>query len=262
MGERRTLLMVWVYWQILHVVKQHDGIVALYAAKSGYKSSRQLAKASLFLGCAAPILYRMANGGFQFGAYSVNGMDLPLSNMSVAVPPISFSVVVLSYLAFALVLIVFLSQQVRLGRSRASLPFAAFASIASAVACYNLAYIFVEDLWATILIATAVHSLQYHTLCCVRNYARYGGKPVAAYSGRSRFLAFSTRLRYLPLYAGALIGLGAVCAFLEPLLYGVPLAIVLHHFYLDGSIWKGQRNPSLGRDLGLPGRAANVSVVG
>jgi hypothetical protein len=251
LGQAATLLLIWVYWQPFHNFKQHDGVIALYAIKAGIRVPRTLARAVLFLGCGAPILYRMTFKGFHFGTYRIFEMQLPFSGMSVPVPPVAPSAVVLAYIFFGSALVLFVVDQVRAARLKQALPFSALASLASAIFCYNFAYIFVDDLFAVILIATAVHSLQYHTLCWVRNNRKFSGKSVLEYQGRTKLLVLLSQKRAFPLYGAALIGLGGLCALLESVAYSIPLIIILHHFYLDGIIWKSQRNPALLKDLGL-----------
>jgi hypothetical protein len=182
--------------------------------------------------------------------------------MSVPVPPVPADVVLLAYLLFAAATVAFAVQERQFAASGRSLPLAAVANIVSAIASYNFAYLLVDDLFAVILIATAVHSLQYHMLCFVRNQRKFGDHVAVAQSGRARILATLSQRRRLPRLAAVLIGLGAVCASMEPFAYGIPLTLVLHHFYLDGVIWKGVRNPALARDLGLangPRQAARAA---
>jgi hypothetical protein len=114
---------------------------------------------------------------------------------------------------------------------------------------YNVAYLFVSNLYATILIASSVHSLQYHAICWSYNHRR------AAVHGDEHsgsLLGYLSRREALPLYVAFMLVLGGVCAALELFADGlIPLIIVLHHFYFDGLIWKPGTNADLKVGLGL-----------
>ena len=79
--DYKSLITIWVLWQLFHVYKQHIGMIALYARKASYKVSNTLPKVVLFLGCFSPILYRVYNKGFFFGDYHFFGIPLPFSGL-------------------------------------------------------------------------------------------------------------------------------------------------------------------------------------
>jgi hypothetical protein len=250
-GEAAFLVMIWVYWQPLHNFKQHFGVIALYTKKAGIRAPISLARAVLFLGCAAPILWRIAFRGLHFGNYRIFGLQMPFSGVSIPLVPVPPSAVVLAYIFFGLTVALFVVEQARMARLKRALPFSALAILACAVFCYNFAYIFVDDLFAVLLIATAVHPMQYHTLCWMRNNRKFSSMSIREYQGRAKLLAMLSQKRALPFYGAAMIGLGGLCALSESVAFTIPLVIILHHFYLDGVIWKSQRNPALLKDLGL-----------
>lgn len=257
------LVAIWAYWQVMHVLKQHYGILNIYAGKSGYKGPRKLAKYLLFAACLAPFVYRAAHG-LHFSEYVVFGYRLPFSNLSVPTPPIPAAVVVACYLLVAVLLVMFIREQRSLKRAGSKmLPGMALATMASAIICYNLSYLFVRDLFALILIATTTHSLQYHLISWTRNKTRFEFSPVPA--EHRLILARVSQRRTLPIYVGGLVGLGILTGQLDKVLLGfIPLTLVLHHFYLDGVIWKGKDNPELAYDLGIvpPRLTADVTSTG
>lgn len=252
-GEFWFLITVWVYWQPFHVIKQHFGIVSIYALKADYRGSRALTKATLFLGCFTPVLYRAVTKGLKFGDYELMGTALPFSGLSIAAPPVPPSAVYFCYFVFAAALAAFVVEQVRLARSgRGSLPLPALANMGVAIASYNLAYLFVSDLYALILIATAVHSLQYHVLVWSCNNRKFQSCDMSALKGRVRCVALASRRHFFPVYFSVLVGVGALFALSELVFHSfLPLVLVFHHFYMDGIIWKGNRNSELGRNLNL-----------
>jgi hypothetical protein len=270
------LATVWAYWQVLHVLKQHYGILSIYAAKHKYRASKRAAKYALFSGCLAPVIFRAAHG-FQFTNYVVFGYRLPFSDLKVPTPPIPWLVVAAAYAFFAVALAIFVRQQWRLRRSsipgERPLPSMALATMVSAVVSYNVSYLLVSDLFALILIATTTHSLQYHVINWTRNNSRFGaqqdlgsdqesaqpgesGQPRVA-DGRPLLLARLSRRRALSAYIAFFAVLGIITGQIDMVLLGViPLSLVLHHFYLDGVVWKNKTNPELAYELGIVRRAA------
>jgi hypothetical protein len=261
-GHFSAVLAVYVAWQVYHVVKQHIGIVSVYAAKAGYRGSRGPAKRLLIFGCLAPVLYRAAKG-LVLGHYVLNGRPLPFSGMTVPLPPIPGWLVWAAYLLFALALGEFTAQQVRsrlAGRTRAGqpprqgtargLPGTALLTIAVTLVFYNASYRLVADPYALILIATTFHSLQYHVISWARIRGRFTRNPGPR--ERRLLLARLSRPGAIGFLLGPLILAGALLSAGEFTLAGaIPFTVVLHHFYLDGVMWKPKTNPGLAADLAL-----------
>ncbi|MGV9797933.1 hypothetical protein ACWDTP_07720 [Mycobacterium sp. NPDC003449] len=243
------LLAIWAYWQVFHVLKQHFGIMNIYAAKNGYKGPRKRLKYALYAVCLAPVLYR-AGHGLHFSEYEVFGHRLPFSNLSVPVPPIPGVLIVVAYAIAAVLVAMAIWEQVKLRRGgQTPLPAMAVATIVIAAASYNLSYLLVSDLFALILIATTTHSLQYHLINWTRNNTRFAATDDP---GEKKLLLarLSTR-KALPLYAACLAGIGILAGQLDTIIFAVPLMFVLHHFYMDGALWKSKGNPELAHDLGI-----------
>jgi hypothetical protein len=164
-------------------------------------------------------------------------------------------VVPLAYLAFAYSLWRLVSNEriiVRAGDE--GLPGMAVMTMAVAIMSYNVSYLIVTDLYALILIATSVHSLQYHLISWRRNYGRFYTGDCYAEAASQPLLARLSRRHGFGWYALFFLMAGAVLAHAETMLLGiVPLTFVFQHFYMDGILWKGKRNPTLAMDLGLAG---------
>lgn len=246
-GQFALLVAVWVYWQPYHVIKQHDGISGLYAVKNGYKGERRWLRGALILGCAAPILYRIMDTGLGFGSYEVFGSTLAFSNMQIPTPPMPWPLVALCYGA-AIVCLGAVGLQIVRGEAP---PWPSLLLVGLAVTTYNIAYLTFTDLYTMILIATAMHALQYHAICwlATRGKHRDTNRDEAAPLG-VRVLRTITAKGNLAIYAGTLLLLGSALAGTELLWMGVvPLVVVLHHFFMDGVIWKTRRNPRLAEYL-------------
>ncbi|MCM6772527.1 hypothetical protein NDR87_00410 [Nocardia sp. CDC159] len=252
-GATVVVVAVWAYWQVFHVLKQHFGIINIYAAKNGYRGPRKLLKYSLFAACLAPFAYR-ASQGLRFSDYEVLGHRLPFSELTVPTPPIPMPVVYAGFGVAAVLVALLAAEQLRLHRSgRSALPAMAWATFGLAVVSYNLSYLLVSDLFALILIATTTHSLQYHLINWTRNNTRFRLSTDPA--ERRLLLARLSSRKALPLYVLAFAVLGVIAGQLDIVLLGViPLTFVFHHFYMDGALWKSQGNPELAYDLGIAKR--------
>ncbi|WP_406271389.1 hypothetical protein OH799_30635 [Nocardia sp. NBC_00881] len=249
-GWTAIVVAVWAYWQVFHVLKQHFGIINIYASKNGYRSGRKLVKYALFAGSLAPVVYR-ASEGLRFSEYVVLGHRLPFSDLRVPTPPIPLPLVLAGFGVAAVLIGLFVREQVLLHRSGGrALPAMSWATFGLAVVSYNLSYLLVSDLFALILIATTTHSLQYHLINWTRNNTRF--QLSADPKERKLLLARLSSRRALPLYVLGFAAVGIVTGQLDTILLGViPLTFVFHHFYMDGALWKSKGNPELAYDLGI-----------
>lgn len=247
--------MVWLVWQFFHVVKQHLGMVRIYAAKNGYRGPTRVMSLVLMLGCASPVLYRLGQG-MRFNEYVLFGQRMPFSGLGLPQIPVPAQLIAAMYAGFACVAVLYVREQLgRQRRGEATLPWIAQLTVLLAVASYNLSYLLVSDLYALIMIAAAVHSLQYHAICWRRHHGRFAQANTDA--GRPLLLAWLSRREHLLLYAGFSILFGAAVASTETVWLGfIPFVVVLHHFYMDGFLWKSTLNPSMAADLGIPRRAS------
>ena len=147
-GHLSVVLIVWLIWQVFHVVKQHEGIVSLYLAKAGYRGDRRLTRYVLYLGCAAPVLYRLREG-MAFADYVVFGHRMPFSNLAVATPSLPGVLVGVLYAAFAVCVVsLVIEQEIMRRAGKPMLPIMSLLTLCLALASYNLSYFFVSDLYA------------------------------------------------------------------------------------------------------------------
>ena len=236
------LVAIWVYWQPYHVCKQHFGVATLYARKSGYQGDTNHVLYLMLSGFAAPLLYRMAHGGFQFGNYELFGDKLPFANMVVPTPPVAEWVALVAYAGFALAIANFVWREWRDKRRHGkTLPHFVWVMLAVSLALYNAAYLFVSDLYALILIGTSIHAIQYHLVCVstVKAVLPHAQTPPDSSAPLKWLHGVVARISATPRLWMVLIGVGMVVLMTEiPTLGILPLILVLHHFYLDGVIWK------------------------
>jgi len=241
-GQFLWLVALWVYWQPYHVCKQHFGVATLYARRSGYRRDTQHVLYLMLAGFTAPLLHRMSQGGFRFGDYELFGEKLPFANMLVPTPPVPATLALFAYGLFALAACHFIWREWRDTRTDgAGLPHFVWWMLLVSLALYNAAYLFVSDLYALILIGTSIHAIQYHLVCVstVKTAVSQARTPPDS-SAIVRYLhAAVARISGTRWLAFALVGAGLVVLATEiPTLGIIPLIVVLHHFYLDGVIWK------------------------
>jgi hypothetical protein len=259
-GNRPIVAMVWIVWQFLHVLKQHYGIARIYAVKAHYRGPHRLMAATLWLGCASPVLYRIGRG-MRFGQYVVFGQRMPFSGLGLPDIPVPSALVIAMYFGFACALLLFAREQLARRRAGESvMPAIVHTTLLLAIVSYNLSYLFVSDLYALIMIATAVHSFQYHVICWRRNHGRFMRNPGTA--EKTSLLAVLSKKENLWAYAALVVVVGAALANTETLLLGfIPFVLVLHHFYMDGYIWRSSLNPTLAADLGIARAGAAGATV-
>ena len=123
-----------------------------------------------------------------------------------------------------------------------SLPRFVWVMLAVSLALYNAAYLLVSDLYALILIGTSIHAIQYHLVCVSTVFAILPraetppDTPLALRWLHGKVQGFGLR----PVYWVAALFVASLLVLTTefPSLGVVPLILVLHHFYLDGVIWK------------------------
>jgi hypothetical protein len=236
------LVSIWVYWQPYHVCKQHFGVATMYARKSGYDGDTSHIRTLVLAGFAAPLLYRLTHGGFEFGHYVLFGRTLPFSGLKVYTPVLPEWTAWIAYAAFAAATVRFVLKDRRDTQSGRALPRFVWIMLALSLALYNAAYLLIGDLYALILIGTSVHAIQYHLVCVSTVKSRLAGAQ-ATMAGSTLLTWSHLRVKALgrhPLYwIGTLFVASSLVLATEFSTLGiVPLILVLHHFYLDGVIWK------------------------
>src|SRR5438477_473286 len=83
----------WLVGQWFDVVKQHYGIARIYAVKAKYRGPHRLLAATLGLGCASPVLYRVGQG-MRFNEYAVFGQRMPFSGLGLPDIPVPRALIV------------------------------------------------------------------------------------------------------------------------------------------------------------------------
>lgn len=224
---------IWAYWIIYHVIMQHFGLAAVYARRNGYSHSTTTLKFIILFGCIAPIALRMATTGLTFGT--------PIQGIEIITPRIS---IIIPYLLYFLTVIFLLHNfYVQFIVRRWKIPMISNYIMIYALAQYNLFFFFEKDLLIFLIFSTLIHAIQYHliagskTLNFVQNYQNNSSSKLTK---GQKFVAFIVSN---PIVWSVFVILVSLLVFLgNPISYGViPLTWAMHHFYLDGVIWKRKR---------------------
>lgn len=234
---------VWSYWLIIHIILQHFGIAALYARKGGYSGDTSDIKYLVLTGSMVPIVYRMATTGITFGT--------PINEIQIVTPPIPIWIPFVMYIAFGILLIKFIIKEFRAKEESKGYNAIVYYIIAYTLILYNVFFIFESNLILFLLISTALHAFQYHlvagnkVLSVVNNEDEDCSKIMAWIQGRIRKI-ISNKFSWIL----AVVLLSLLVFLSNEISSGViPLTWAMQHFYLDGVIWKKQRER--GKELGL-----------
>lgn len=234
------IAVVWVYWQPLHVFKQNFGIVKIYGALAKSETLISPLLYSLFFGCLSPMLFRINQSGFVFGTYEVFGHPLPFTGLEIPTADIPLALVAISYSLFFVSVIFTLRTFFSLEQRIRRCSYLMLLTVASFCAMYNLSYVFVEDLYALILIATSIHAAQYHLIVC--SYQKRKAMRLLTHhnsNDRRSYLNAYLTSKHLFLLFMCLVLTSLIILSFEFVWSGIiPVAIVLHHFFMDGLIWK------------------------
>jgi len=237
-----------IYWGYYHLVRQHYGFLALYQRKAGGAIPRweqRLYPRLLEAICYLPLVVRFRDPSLM--TIRAGGVETWVRHP--VVPPAVW-IAALALFAAA-VLFVVGHHLVLLARGgRVVLPrLLLFLSITIA---FGLADLVVGDLIVAIAIVTAYHNLQYIGLVWFRTETR---ARLGLVDG-NLFVAWLRDGRWAR-YLACAFGYGVVILAPRVIFRGVRVAelpitaVVALHYVVDARLWKGQRQPRLGVELGL-----------
>lgn len=278
-----TLLIAFNLWAYLHVVRQHFGLMRLYARKNEElnRTDATIDWWLLHAGLIAP-----------FVAFAIRH---PAARTRLGLPPEippwpmlgqagarwSWEHLVLAATALVVVAaaVVFIARQATLVSRGAKLNGPKLLFLAAVVPFYAFVCYSPQTLTLPLLafgaLVTVSHDLQYHALVWFHHRNRYHGAGpatqnfgVAARISRHVILYFGCALAMslvlrllgctLELTPGCspvilTSGFGLFGAFTtRDLLLGVMIGFPMHHYFLDQFIWRSREDASLRKDLGLP----------
>lgn len=226
---------VWAYWLIFHILLQHFGVAAVYARLGGYSGSTLNIKYLVLTGTIAPIIYRMATKGITFGT--------PINAIQIVTPPIPNWVPFIIYIAFFFLLVNFILTEIKARKESKGYNTTVYSIISYTIVLYNVFFIFESNLLIFLLISTVLHAVQYHLVA--------GNKTIAVLAcedednrkittwlrgGVRRIVSNKVSWSLVVIFVSSLVFLS------NEVSYGViPLTWAMHHFYIDGVVWKTRK---------------------
>jgi len=281
---------LWAYW---HVVRQHFGIMSLYKKKNNdYNPPDTRAdKAILYVGLIAPLAayivrHPEAREAFGFiGAYSpfpvVEGKTSVASLFSSGFwTQLSWEhyIIFASVVAFASVVLLFVSRQISRYRSGTSLNLPKILFLIALIPLYALIcyspMVLTAPLLAFSAFITIYHDIQYHAIVWFYTRNRYHkpnvdpkkyGLAVKLSKNLFVFLLFGIAMGVILRLLGCTFEVNAGCGPLvltssqklfgdlstKELMLSIFIGIPLHHYFVDQFIWRPSKDKTLREDLKL-----------
>ena len=230
---QHALLLAYL-WAYYHLVRQHYGFLALYTRRCAHATARDLRidTALLWIGCLYPYLrYSLSP------AYAHSG--LPQLLPSAALPTLRS---LLDGLAAGCLLLLLPAYVARLRRH----PLGPRELLLGVVIAFHLLVFALLDHLLTITATlTLFHNLQYHRI--VAQYER--GKGRTPLQGWGTYLGAGVLLGVL-WYGPRILGV----ALLPPSMWrnallGLGWGVALHHYWVDGRIWRVRRTSTVAATL-------------
>lgn len=231
---------LWAYW---HLIRQHYGFLVLYQRRLGVRE--RLDAVVLWAGSLYPYL-RFALGP----AYLKSG--LPVVLPAAWLPSLRLGLDAAAALGLVVVLALYLR------RFRTRRPGPAELLVAVVTGFHILVFALLDNLLTITATLTLFHNLQYHRI--VWQYERGRGRTPAG--GLVRYLALGLLLGgvwYGPRILGVAV---AASPLVRNVLLGLGWGVALHHYYVDGRIWRVRRQPQLAAALDRGGEARQIGQFG
>jgi hypothetical protein len=224
----------WAYWIIYHVVMQHFGLAAVYARRNGYLGSTNTLKFIILLGSIAPITFRMATTGLTFGT--------PIQGIEIITPQIPVIIPYCLYIISGVFLLYSVYTQYIIGKFK--LPIISNCIMLYTLAQYNLFFLLEKDLLVFLIFSTLIHAIQYHLIAGAKIFnsvKKLYSSPATKIEINQEFVRYIISNNIIwPLFV-ILVSLFIFIG--NSISYGViPLTWAMHHFFLDGVIWKRQHS--------------------
>ena len=236
-GAFGAFLVVAYAWAFHHLVRQHWGFVALYRRRAGEAAGPAwLDEALLWTGAVHPYArYALSDG------YARSGLPvlLPAETATALRPWLD-----LAALALAAALVATWAMRARGGRPS---PGPQHLLIATVAAFHAAVFATLSDPLLITAALTIAHNLQYHRIVW-HHEADRGRRPLG---GLARYLAAGVAfgacwygVRVAGAFAAGPSRLGRV-------LLGLGWGVALHHYLVDGRIWRTRRQPAVRHALAL-----------
>jgi hypothetical protein len=226
---------LWAYW---HLVRQHYGFLVLYRRRAGGGAPRRIHLDTLVLwaGCLYPyVRFSLGDGYLRSG--------LPLLVPPGLAGPLRLALDVSFVAGGAALALALILRRPRLGPGHLFLAVVVF---------HLIVFALLDNLLTITAALTIFHDLQYHRI--VWQYERGRGRVPGG--GLVRYLALGS-LFGLAWYVPRLVGVSLVGSDVaRNVLLGLGWSIALHHYVVDGRIWRTRRGGEVARALDAGGRAA------
>ena len=222
---------LWAYW---HLVRQHYGFLVLYHRKSAGRrpSDARVDVALLWVGCLYPYLRFSLSPAFLRSGLPVVLPESWLPQLRLGLD--AAAAVILGGLLLAVLL--------RLRRVRPGPPELLLGVVIGFTA---LVFSVLDNLLAITAVLTIFHNLQYHRI--VWQYERGRGRTPSG--GLGRYLGFGVLLGLL-WYGPRILGVAVVPAGVgRNVLLGLGWGVALHHYFVDGRIWRVRRHAAITQAL-------------
>jgi hypothetical protein len=229
---------LWAYW---HLVRQHYGILVLYRRRAGGDARRRIDVETLVLwaGCLYPYLrFSLGDGYLRSG--------LPQTIPPALVGPLRLALDAGLAAGGAALAVALTLRRPRLGPGHLLL--------AVVIGFHLIVFALLDNLLTITAALTIFHDLQYHRI--VWQYERGRGRVPAG--GLARYLALGS-LFGLAWYAPRVLGVSLVGSDVaRNALLGLGWGVALHHYLVDGRIWRVRRGGEVARalDAGVVDEAA------
>ena len=230
---------LWAYW---HLVRQHYGFLVLYQrrARGRLPIDSRVDVALLWVGCLYPYLRFSLSP-----AYLRSGLPLVLPE-----PWLPQLRLALDAAAAVTLGVLILAVARRLRRVRPGPPELLLFIVIGFTA---LVFSVLDNLLAITAVLTIFHNLQYHRI--VWQYERGRGRTPSGSLGR--YLGFGVLLGAV-WYGPRILGVAVAPAGVgRNVLLGLGWGVALHHYFVDGRIWRVRRHAAVAPalDAGAAGRA-------
>jgi hypothetical protein len=236
-------LLVAYLWAYFHLIRQHYGFLVLYQRRLGVRE--RLDAVVLWAGSLYPYL-RFALGP----AYPKSG--LPVVLPAAWLPTLRLGLDAAAALGLAAALLLCL----RRFRTRAPGPLELLVAVVTGF--HILVFALLDNLLTITATLTLFHNLQYHRI--VWQYENGRGRTPAG--GLFRYLALGLLLGAI-WYGPRILGVAVAASPLaRNVLLGLGWGVALHHYYVDGRIWRVRRQPQLAAALDRGGQAGQTGHAG
>lgn len=221
------VMYLWAYW---HLIRQHYGFLVLYQRRSGVRE--RLDAIVLWGGSVYPYLrFSLSDSYLRSGLPQIIPIPwLPSLRLALDIAAAAFALIALGLYA---------------RRWRVRRPGPAELLVAVVTAFHVLVFALLDNLLVITATLTIFHNLQYHRI--VWQYERGLGRIPSG--SLLKYVSFGLLLG-LAWYGPRVMGVAAAdTSLVRNILLGLGWGVALHHYYVDGRIWRVRKQAQVGAAL-------------